>query len=92
LSGGRDEKVQVMDKLMNWIMTIDVSDARFGSLLGEVRSIALNFDKTNLLIGTLGEIYEVTINEIKRSVSKINVLMQSHYSSSKQVVLVLMIE
>jgi len=82
-----------MDKLMNWIMTIDVSEIMFGSLLGEVRGIALNIDKTNVLIGILGgEIYEVTINEIKKSVSKINVLMQSHYSTSKQVMYILIIE
>lgn len=86
LTGGRDAKVQIMDRSLELIMTVNVGEARFGSLSGAVRSIALSSDKTNLLIGTLGgEIYEVVMNGIGKSISRVNTLMQSHYSPSMKV-------
>ena len=68
-------------------MTIKISEPDFSSVSPEVRSISLNANKNNLLLGTYGsEIYEIQINFETKNVDKIIPLMKGHYSPRRKVV------
>ncbi len=85
LTGGRDAKINFLNKSLSSIMTIDVSGKNFASISPLVRNITVSADKKHLVVGTFGsEIYEVAIDEASKAVKDIKLLMQGHYSPCRK--------
>ena len=75
-----------MNEKLELSMTIDTSTSDFNSISPGVRSLALDSNKTSLLVGTFcSEIYEVSILIDNAIVDIIELIMQGHYSPSKKV-------
>lgn len=86
LSGGRDGKINIMDRALNVVMTIDMNEKEFGSISPGVRSLKFDPSESNLLVGTYGsEIYELAVDLAAQSVGSSKLLNQGHYSPAKKV-------
>eukprot|EP01022_Parablepharisma_sp_SALTPOND_P009431 TRINITY_DN1391_c0_g1_i1.p1 TRINITY_DN1391_c0_g1~~TRINITY_DN1391_c0_g1_i1.p1 ORF type:complete len:2151 (-),score=139.11 TRINITY_DN1391_c0_g1_i1:21-6473(-) len=84
LTGGRDAKVNILDKQFNLIMTIDMSDKAYGSISPGIRALSLDRMGKNLLVGTFGsEIYELNIEPSGKTVQKFTALVKGHCSPRK---------
>lgn len=86
LTGGRDGKINILNRSLDIEMTIDMNSKDYGSICSGVRSLKFNEDETRLLVGTYGsEIYELSVNMASQSVDSHAILMQGHYSPAKKV-------
>jgi len=84
LTGGRDAKVNILDKHYNIIMWIDMTNEKFGSISPGIRALSLDRMGKNLLVGTLGsEIYELNIEPSGKTVGKIEALVKGHCGPRK---------
>jgi len=81
--------VFIMDRELNSTMSINMSEAGYGSISPGVRSLALDPTKKNLLLGTFGsEIYELAIEVESQLVNPSSPFMHGHYAPCKKVSLI----
>ena len=84
LTGGRDEKVNILDKHFSVLMSIDMNDKVYDSIAPSVRALSLDRMGKNLLVGTLGsEIYELNIDPSSKTVHKVSAVVKGHSSPQK---------
>ncbi|EGR31701.1 hypothetical protein IMG5_103450 [Ichthyophthirius multifiliis] len=93
-TGGRDCKINILDKTYNLILIIPVeeqlkSQIILNSACSEIRAMCLSQDCKSLLVGTFGsEIYEFTTKDIKLNNSTkfgtVKNLIRGHYCPNKQ--------
>ena len=83
LTGGRDNKVQIMDKSYTNLFAIDLSLLP-GSVCPQPRALSLNSSKTKLYVGTFGcELAEIPIDLSQKSSQEGTVLSHGHYGPGK---------
>lgn len=84
LTGGRDAKVNILDKHFSVLMSIDMNDKVYDSIAPSVRALSLDRMGKNLLVGTLGsEIYELNIDPSSKTVHKVSAVVKGHSSPQK---------
>ncbi len=86
LTGGRDAKVNILDKHFAVLMCIDMADKSYGSISPGIRALSLDRMGKNLLVGTFGsEIFELNIEPSCKTVDKCRPLVRGHCSPRKAV-------
>ncbi len=86
LTGGRDAKVNILDKQLVVLMCLNMAEGLRDSLSPGVRALSLDEKGKNLLVGTFGsEIYELSIQPSSKMVDQTRPLMQSHFSPKRAV-------
>ena len=86
LTGGRDAKVNIMDKKFKPLITINMEDPKFESISPEIKTLSLDKMGKNLLVGTIGsEIYELSIEPSNTYDVKGRKLVNGHSSPRKAV-------
>ena len=69
LTGGRDGKVNILDKAFKLLMPIDMTNQLYHSISPGVRTLSLDRMGKKLLVGTAGsEIYELSIDPSRKKV------------------------
>ena len=81
LTGGKDMKVNVLNKTTYVSVFSFNVDPTWKSICGKVRALCLNDEETKLCVGTLGsEIYEVDFKAAQKKVGVPSLVMDGHYS------------
>ena len=79
VSGGKDGWVHLMDTNLQKVKSFDLNSAEFASVCPQIRSAALNDDRSKLVIGTFAsEIFEVNLSS-----GEIKHLVKGHYAPSR---------
>ena len=77
LTGGRDAKVNILDKQFAVLMCIDMADKAYGSISPGIRALSLDRMGKNLLVGTFGsEIFELNIEPVVQDCREVQVARQ----------------